>query len=258
MPGRGHHLRAAAIERDLARLADGTLEPSRRDRVERLVACSSELQGQLAEQHVAIAATRAIVERERAPLALRLHGRPLAQPPRRRRPVLGAGLVGAVGALIWLLFALGGSQVTLTVAQAAAVAARPAVVAVAEPRDDGVTLPHLRSGGLPFPYWEDHFEWRAAGARTDRLRGRTLTTVFYRRGGRQVAYTIVPGGRLPAMSGARMMVRAGTVVMSSSSGGELIVTWLRRGHTCVLSGHGVSLEALLKLAVWRGHGRIPF
>ena len=258
MPGRGHHPYPAAIERDLARLADGTLEPSRRERIERLVASSSELQSQLAEQRLAVAATRAVVARERAPLALRMHGSPLARPPRRRRPVLGVGLVGAVGALVWLLVALGGSQATLTVAQAAAVAARPAVVAVAEPGNDGVILPRLRSGGLPFPYWEDHFDWRAAGARTDRVRGRTLTTVFYRRGGRQVAYTIVPGGRLPAMPGARMMVRAGTVVMSSSSGGERIVTWLRRGHTCVLSGRGVSLEALLKLAVWRGHGRIPF
>jgi len=258
MPGRGQQLRSAVIERDLARLADGTLESSRRERIERLVASSSELQSQLAEQRVAVAATRAVVARERAPLALRLHGRPFAQPPRRRGPVLGMGLVGAVGALVWLLVALGGSQATLTVAQAAAIGARPAVVAIAEPRNDGVTLPRLRSAGLPFPYWEDRFDWRAAGARTDRVRGRTLTTVFYRRGGRQVAYTIVPGGRLPAMPGARMMVRGGIVVMSSSSDGERIVTWLRRGHTCVLSGRGVSLEALLKLAVWRGHGRIPF
>ena len=258
MPGRGRHLRPAAIERDLARLADGTLEPSRRERVERLVASSSELQAKLAEQRVAVAATRAIVERERAPLALRLRGRALAQPPRRRRPVLGAGLVGAAGALVWLLVALGGSQATLTVAQAAALATRPAVVAVAEPPDGAVTIPHLRTAGLPFPYWEDHFAWRAAGARTDRVRGRVLTTVFYRRRGRQVAYTIVSGAALPAVPGAHMIVRGGTVVMSSTSGGERIVTWLRRGHTCVLSTRGVSLTALLKLAVWRGRGRIPF
>lgn len=258
MRGRGPHLRPAAIERALARLADGTLEPSRRERVERLVASSSELQVKLAEQRLAVAATRAIVERERAPLALRLHGRALAQPPRRRPPVLGAGLVGAAGALVWLLVALGGSQATLTVAQAAAVAARPAVLAVAEPPDGGVTIPHLRVAGLPFPYWEDHFEWRAAGARTDRLRGRLLTTVFYRRGGRQVAYTIVPGRPLPAIPGAQIIVRGGTLVMSSLNGSERIVTWIRRGHTCVLSARGVSLKALLKLAVWRGRGRIPF
>jgi hypothetical protein len=256
--GRDRHLRPAAIERDLARLADGTLKPSRRERVERLVESSSELQAQLEEQRLAVAATRAIVQQERAPLSLRLHSRALSQRPRRRRLVLGTGLAGAAGALVWLFAALGGSQATLTVAQAAAVAARPAVVAVAEPPDGSFTLPHLRAAGLPFPYWEDHFDWVASGARTDHVRGRILTTVFYRRGLRQVAYTIVPGRALPTVPGARMIVRSGTVVMSGMSGGERIVTWLRRGHTCVLSGHGVSLAALLKLAVWRGRGRVPF
>ena len=40
-----------------------------------------------------------------------------------------------------------------------------------------------RVAGLPFPYWEDHFNWRAAGARDDRIAGRFMTTVLYRRAG---------------------------------------------------------------------------
>jgi hypothetical protein len=43
------------------------------------------------------------------------------------------------------------------------------------------------------------------------------------------------------------------------SKGRPVVTWLRQGHTCVLSGgRGVSFGALQKLAGWRAHGEIPF
>jgi hypothetical protein len=129
---------------------------------------------------------------------------------------------------------------------------------VAEPRHDGVTLPRLRAAGLPFPYWEDRFDWRATGARTDRLDGRVETTVFYRRGARSIAYTIVSGRRLRAAAGARTIVRAGTTLTSFSTDGRQVVTWLRRGHTCVLSTRDAPLDALLKLAVWRGRGRIPY
>ena len=32
--------------------------------------------------------------------------------------------------------------------------------------------------GVAFPYWEEHFGWRSTGARSDRIGGRTVTTVF--------------------------------------------------------------------------------
>jgi hypothetical protein len=253
------HLRLASVERDLARLADGTLEPAERERVERLVAGSAELQARLREQRYAVAAARSVVQRERAPLTLRMHRRTLAAPPRSRAPMLGLAAIGVAGALVWTVVALRGSQVGLTVAQAATLAARPATMPVREPRNDGVTIPGLRAAGLPFPYWEDRFNWHAAGARTDRLDGRLETTVFYRRDGESVAYTIVSGGSLPSASGARPLVRAGTMLaIYPTTRGERVVTWLRHGHTCVLSGRGVPLQALLKLAVWRGRGRIPF
>ena len=34
------------------------------------------------------------------------------------------------------------------------------------------------------------------------------------------------------------MGRAGTLLTSYSLGGRIVVTWLRRGQTCVLSGRG--------------------
>jgi hypothetical protein len=252
------HHRTAEVERELARLADGTLQGSRRDRVEGLVTGSAELQARLREQRRAVAATRSVAQQERAPLALRVRRGALAARPRRRSPALAVAVAGAAGALLWTVTALGGAQAGLTVAQAATLAAQPSTIAVAEPRDDGVTLPRVRAAGLPFPYWEDRFHWRATGARTDRLGGRVETTVFYRRGARSVAYTIVSGHYLPDAAGARTMVRAGTVLTSFSADGRHVVTWLRRGHTCVLSSRDAPVDALLKLAAWRGHGRIPY
>ena len=143
-------------------------------------------------------------------------------------------------------------------AQAATIAVRPATAAVSEPADDAATLPHVRAAGLPFPYWEDAFGWHATGVRTDNVDGRELTTVFYRRHARRIAYTIVSGTLLPAVAGARTITRSGIVVHVISDGGRRVVTWLRRGHTCVLSGTGVPLDAMLKLAVWRGHGELPY
>jgi hypothetical protein len=203
-----------------------------------------------------VEATRSIAQPEQAPLSLRTCRRELAGHAGRRSRALGLGLAGAVGAGTWTLVALGGGQAGLTVAQAATVATRPAIVAVAEPRDDAATLPRLRAAGLPFPYWEDRFGWRATGARTDRLDGRLLTTVFYGQGRRRIAYTIVSGPSLAA--GGGNAARAGTDLEALSSAGRQVITWLRHGHTCVLSGHGVPVEEMVRLATWRGHGRIPY
>jgi hypothetical protein len=37
-----------------------------------------------------------------------------------------------------------------------------------------------------------------------------------------------------------------------------VVTWMRRGQTCVLSGTATSQATLLHLAAWRGGGGIPY
>jgi hypothetical protein len=246
-----------ATERDLARLADGTLEPGRRGLVQRSVAASGELQLLLGEQRRAVNAVRAHTG-ERAPLALRLRRRALD--PARGRPgstLFALGLTGALGALVWSLVAVGGGQAALTVASTAAIAVRPAIVAVPEPPDDSATLPHVNGGGLPFPYWEDRFGWKAAGVRTDVLGGRALTTVFYRSDGRQIAYTIVPGTRLHAAPDADTVTRGGVVMHASTDSGRLILTWLRLGHTCVLSGTNVPLGTLLELAAWQSRGAAP-
>jgi hypothetical protein len=254
----GRHLQPT--ERDLARLADGTLEPRRRELVERSVAGSDELQSRLRDQRRAVEAVHAQLG-ERAPLSLRSRQRSLASTKRHRSRAVGlrlAGALGALGALVLTLVALGGGEASLTVADAATLAARPATVSVPEPPHDRATLPHLRGAGLPFPYWEDDFGWKATGVRSDVVDGRALTTVFYRSQGRRIAYTIVAGARLPAAPGAETVSRSGIVVHVLPGHRRLVVTWLRRGHTCVLSGTDVPLDALLKLAVWRSHGAVPY
>jgi hypothetical protein len=250
----------ASLERDLARLADGTLQGRRRDRVEQLVARSPELQACLCAQRRAVAATRSLAQLERAPLALHTQYRALVSRRRRRVPPVALGLAGTAAVIAWTIAAIGGGQAGLTVAQAATIAVRPATTGVAEPAsDDHVALPGVQAAGMPFPYWEDRFGWHATGQRSDHMDGRVLTTVFYRRGGQRIAYTIVSGDALAPVAAARTTLRGDTVLAASWSAGRPVVTWLRRGHTCVLSGaRGMSFGALIQLAGWRSHGEIPF
>jgi hypothetical protein len=252
----------ARLERDLTRLADGTLQGARRDRLERRVGGSPELQARLCAQRRALAATQCLAELERAPIALRRQHDALIARGRRWRhaPAIGLALAAVAGAVLWTTATLGGGPVALTVAQAATIALRPATTVVAEPAgDDHVALPGVQAEDMSFPYWEDAFGWHATGARADRMDGRLLTTVFYRRGAARIAYTIVAGNALPPVAAARTTVLGGTMLAGSWSRGRPLVTWLRRGHTCVLSGsRGVSLAALTQLAGWRAHGEIPF
>jgi hypothetical protein len=260
--------RQRATERELTRLADGTLEPRRREQVERLVASSAELQARLHEQRRAVAAIRA-ARAERAPLALRVRARALPagaglsskagrRTRRRLPPAGGVALLGALGALLWAALAIGGGHAGPTAADAATVAARPPTMRAPAADADDATLPRLQVGGLPFPSWEARFGWRATGVRTDRVDGRTLTTVFYRRGHWEIAYSIVAGAPLSAGAATTATERPQLTLRSFSRGKRQIVTWLRRGHTCVLSGAGVPLGALFQLAAWRAGGQLPY
>jgi hypothetical protein len=136
---------------------------------------------------------------------------------------------------------------------------RPPVAAVPDAEDDGAALPGPRAAGLRFPYWEDHFGWKAIGARRDRFEGRATTTIFYRRHHRTVAYTIVAGAPLRLGAASRRTTRSGTTMHTFTADGRRVVTWLRHGHTCVLSSTGSGGDAALhRLAAWRGHGALAY
>jgi hypothetical protein len=135
-----------------------------------------------------------------------------------------------------------------SVADAAVLGVRPPQVQVLEPRGEPLWLPRVTAAGLSYPYWEDRFGYRAVGLRRDRLGGRQATTVLYVRGRRRLAYTIISGTPLRAGARIRSASSAGVRMDSLAAYGEVVVTWLRHGHTCVLAGRGTPLSLMARLA----------
>lgn len=111
--------------------------------------------------------------------------------------------------------------------------------------------------GVSFPYWGRRLGWRPVGARSDSLHGHTVTTVFYGdRGGRRIGYAIVGGSPAPLPSGGVVRWRSGTPYHLLAQNGVPVVSWLRGGHLCVVSGRGVSAATLLRLASWDAKGSV--
>lgn len=105
--------------------------------------------------------------------------------------------------------------------------------------------------GVAFPYWEEHFGWRASGMRTDTLGGRSVTTVYYSgRHGSRIGYAIVGGAPAPTIAGGTVIWHAGAPYRVLSLHGAPVVAWQRHGRLCVLSGRGVSAATLVRLAAW--------
>ena len=151
-----------------------------------------------------------------------------------------------------------GTSGGLTVAQASVVAARPVQAPAPKPDEDSAALPGVRAAGLPFPYWHDAFGYRAVGVRYDDLGDQSATTVFYDRGGSRIAYTILTGSPVPAGQATQTTVRDGVLLRSLDAHGRAVVTWVRAGHTCVLTGDRAALNTMLRLASWRHGGELPY
>jgi hypothetical protein len=186
-----------------------------------------------------------------------------ARPRRRRRRsarpfAVGGALALAVVAAAALVVGLaGGGASTLTVREAAALSRRSATMAApAENPRNGAQLA-AAVDGVAFPYWEERFGWRSTGARSDRLAGRTVTTVFYANArGQRIGYAIVAGTPAPHVSGGAVAWRDGTPYRLLSEGASQVVTWQRDGRLCVVSGRGVTGATLLRLASWDDRSRI--
>src|SRR5918997_1542560 len=214
---------------ELTALADGTLRGRRRARLLAELSSSPQLAERFEKQRRAVAALRSVDERAPAWLRARV------EPERRRRgfrvsmPLAGGLAAGAAFAILLALVLPGG-------------AGGPSVV---EP-----AVLDARAEGLAFPSWAKDFGWRATGRRMDEIDGRRAVTVFYEKEGRRIGYTILSGDAIDPPDEARRTVRDGTVLHGLTGDGRVIVTWLRDGHTCVLSGTGVDPAALLELAAW--------
>jgi hypothetical protein len=248
---------------DLAGLADGTLPAFRRAEVEARVAASPELSSIVERQGVALNALRGAADigapaRLRAQVDRRRGARRSAAGG-RRKVVMGGAITAAASVLLVLSLLLPGAlSGGPTVADAAALAEK----APTRPAPGGVPgTPQLLRADVdhvPFPNYAAKFGWIPVGGRDDDPSGRDATTVYYERGGRTIAYTIVSGDALDPPSGARSSTRGGTEFREFRHNGRPVVTWERRGHTCVLSGKAVPPAELLALADWRGKGAIPF
>jgi len=182
--------------------------------------------------------------------------------PHRRPAVIGRRLAGgfALAAIVAALVVglagggggSGGSGPTLR--EALALTLRPATTtAPAESPHNGTQLA-AAVDGVAFPYWGERFGWRSSGARSDRVGGRTVTTVFYtNRQEQRIGYAIVAGTPPPPVSGGVVSWRHGTPFRLLSADGSQVVTWQRDGHLCVVAGRDVSGHALLALASWQEH-----
>jgi hypothetical protein len=162
-----------------------------------------------------------------------------------------AATVAAVSAAVLaIVLGTGAGAPTLSLRQASALTLAPATLpAPAESASDGAQLA-AAVDGVSFPYWKDRLGWRSTGARSDRVGGRTVTTVFYTDGhGHRVGYAIVASAP-PHFGGGVLTQREHTPYRLSLEHGAAVVTWLRDGHMCVLSGRGVDDATLLRLASW--------
>lgn len=170
-------------------------------------------------------------------------------------PVLsGVGAIAVVAVIVLAIaFGSGGGSgaAALTVGQTVAPTLRAATLPA--PRESLTRHAQLDAAvdGVPFPYWGERFGWHSTGARADRIDGRAVTTVFYANsGGQRVGYAIFAGAPMSKRGGA-VTWRDGVSYRLFNENGVAVVTWLRDGHLCVVSGRGVSSATLLSLASWR-------
>jgi len=170
----------------------------------------------------------------------------------------GAMLVAVVAVAIAVGLSGGSSAPTVSFSQAAAPTLRAATLPA--PPESAAHRAQLAAevNGGPFPYWEDRFGWRTTGSRTDRVDGRSITTVFYAdSSGRRIGYAILAGTPVPRVGGGVIAWRGGISYRLLTENGASVVTWLRDGHLCVVSGHGVSSPTLLRLASWSDRDATP-
>jgi hypothetical protein len=163
----------------------------------------------------------------------------------------GAVLAAVIAAVIAVGLSAGGNARTVSFSQAAAVTLRAATFPA--PRESAAHHTQLAAAvdGVAFPYWGERFGWHATGARSDRIDGRIVRTVFYTdSAGQRVGYAILAGTQAPRVNGGAVTWRGGVSYRLLSENGASVLTWMRDGHLCVVSGRGISSATLLELASW--------
>jgi hypothetical protein len=167
-------------------------------------------------------------------------------------PSLAAATIAAAAIAVALVVGLsGGASPSLSNSETAALTLRAATERAPAESAHNHTQLAAAVDGVSFPYWEERFGWRTTGARSDRIGGRSVMTVFYGDArGRRIGYAIVAGTPAPQISGGVLRWRNGTPYRITTQDGAPVVSWLRSGHLCVVSGRGLSGAMLLRLASW--------
>ena len=176
----------------------------------------------------------------------------MVREPRALR-LVAAGALATALVLMWVL-APGGDRTTTE--RAADMAQLPATRPA--PAPSGAVL-RAEVDGVRFPDWGPEFGWHETGLRRDTIDGRRTATVFYEHMGHRLAYTIVSGPALPRPANAHVVRRDGLAISlyrDPAHGGHDVAVFERGGRTCVVAGHVLRVDTLLKLAAWKGGGSI--
>lgn len=186
---------------------------------------------------------RESIERDRA----RAQAAPKVSFWRRHLRALAATATGTA-ALAGLLVVLETASETTTPSLAAIEATAQLEATQPAPARKGGDPPVLaaRVGPISFPDWQEKFDWRAVGARSDKVAGRTVKTVFYRNPeGARLGYSIVAGEPLREYPPGHEVTREGNTYHVARAGTSTIVTWTQQGHTCTLLASSTVPESRL-------------
>lgn len=256
-------------EADLVAFVDGRLDDEGRARVEARAARDPDYKSALLHQQVGRDAVTSAAESTGAPLALKTRVEELGAARGRRKGEQRSGIRTRLGGLRWPAAGLAAGAVAATLAVVMLIGGGPgiedvAAAAVRPPTEQVAPVPATskllkeRVADVRFPNYFGKFGWKAVGTRTDEIQGRATRTVFYEKDGRRIAYTVVSGAALEQPDAADRATVEGTVVRALRAEGREVVTWRRRGHTCVLSAKDVPRSELIALAGWKGKGEVAF
>jgi hypothetical protein len=160
-----------------------------------------------------------------------------ARPRPSVRPALAGAVALAMTLVVIAVLALNGPS-GVSAMDAALLSPLPAERATQAPSFEGVS----------YPDWSRAFGWRKAGQRTDELGGRRTTTAFYRHTHHRIGYTVISGRPIDPPDGADVVTVNDTELHRFRLGEQDVVTFIRNGHTCVLSGKVHRASTLVKLA----------
>ncbi len=177
---------------------------------------------------------RESIERDRE----RAQAPPPAAPFWRRhlRVLVGAGAAMAVAVALVVALGSGGSGSGESAPSLAEVESTAQLAAThPAPAKAGGDPPVLdqRVGAIKFPDWQEKFDWREVGSRTNEVSGRTVETVYYRNPkGADLSYAIVDGAPIDETPPGREIVHEGKTYHVANDAQHTVVTWKQQGHTC--------------------------